>query len=266
MHPTDPLYAQQWHFGLLGNIEKIREDYSGAGIHVGVYDTGVESAHPDLASNYDASRLVVINGVTLSGEVNPAGEPDPVGRGHGTAVAGIIGAAMNGVGGVGVAWGSSLTSVNISDSTTSINIHTGILADFAAAIGQMTNFDVTNNSWNTKPVYDPQANINGNAGWATVNGAFANVSADGRGGLGTVIVQGVGNDNLDAQGCGLNGSRFTITVAGFDQSGFAAAYSNYGACVLVTAPTSSSLTGAGSFLTTTDLTGTDGYNLLPTGT
>jgi len=53
------------------------------------------------------------------------------------------------------------------------------------------------------------------SGWATVNEAFADVSEQGRGGLGTVIVQGIGNDNLDAQGCGLNGSRFTITVAGY---------------------------------------------------
>ena len=80
-------------------------------------------------------------------------------------------------------------------------------------------------------------------------------------------MQGIGNDNLDAQGCGLNGSRFTITVAGYGPDGFAANYSNYGACVLVTAPTRASfavLTAGG--VVTTDLTGTDGYNLLPSGT
>ena len=47
-------------------------------------------------------------------------------------------------------------------------------------------------------------------------------SANGRGGLGTVIVQGVGNDNIDAQYSGLNASRFTITVAGIQEDGFAA--------------------------------------------
>ena len=46
MHPSDPLYAQQWHLASLGDIEKIWDEYSGAGIHVGVYDTGVESRSP----------------------------------------------------------------------------------------------------------------------------------------------------------------------------------------------------------------------------
>ena len=66
MIPSDPLYAQQWHFvgsrrhrRPLGNIEKIWDEYSGAGIHVGVYDTGVELDHPDLVGNYDASLEVM---------------------------------------------------------------------------------------------------------------------------------------------------------------------------------------------------------------
>ena len=49
MHPNDPLYSQQWHLTRLGDIEKIWDEYSGAGVHVGVYDTGVETTHPDLA-------------------------------------------------------------------------------------------------------------------------------------------------------------------------------------------------------------------------
>ena len=43
MHPDDPLYSQQWHLTRLGNIEKIWDEYSGAGIHVGVYDFGYHS-------------------------------------------------------------------------------------------------------------------------------------------------------------------------------------------------------------------------------
>ena len=47
--------------------------------------------------------------------------------------------------------------------------------------------------------------------FAGINVEYGYASANGRGGLGTVIVQGVGNDNIDAQGNGLNTSRFTIT-------------------------------------------------------
>ena len=61
-------------------------------------------------------------------------------------------------------------------------------------------------------------------------------SANGRGGLGTILVQGVGNHNIDAQYSGLNASRFTITVGGIQQDGFAYSLSNYGASLLVTAP------------------------------
>jgi subtilisin-like proprotein convertase family protein len=260
MQPNDPLYSQQWHFSRLGNIEKIWDQFSGAGIHVGVYDTGIELTHLDLAGNYDPSRNLVFNSVTVSGAPNPAGQPDSRARGHGTAVAGIIGAALNGEGVVGVAWGAALTSINIDDSTTPYDLSTGNTLDFAEVIRWgIGRFDVTNNSWNTLPAYDPNANVNQPSGFATVNEAFADVCALGRNGLGTIIVQGIGNNNLDAQGTGLNGSRFTITVAGFGSDGFAADYSNYGACVLVTAPTRSTVTSPDGVVTT-DLIGTDGYN------
>src|SRR5688572_26150487 len=105
MQPTDPLYPQQWHFTKLGNIEKIWDEFSGAGIHIGVYDTGIALDHPDLAGNYDPSREVVIDGVKLSGAVDIANtDPDDV-PAHGTGVTGtIVAAANNGEGGVGTAW------------------------------------------------------------------------------------------------------------------------------------------------------------------
>jgi len=128
---------------------------SGAGVHVGIYDTGVESDHPDLAGNYDASRNLVFNTETESGEVNPPYRPTHDLAGNGTAVAGIIGAERNGVGGVGIAWGSSLTSVNINDTTKSYDFQTGNAIDFATAIRwSIGHFDVTNNSWNSLPIYD----------------------------------------------------------------------------------------------------------------
>lgn len=99
--PTDPLYASQWHFALLGDIETIWDEYTGAGVHVGVYDQGIDLTHEDLAANYDASRHVV------DGSLNPI-VGDATGP-HGTAVAGLIGADNNAVGGVGVAFDTSIT-------------------------------------------------------------------------------------------------------------------------------------------------------------
>lgn len=64
MTPNDPYYAYQWHYGLLGDIEAIWDEYNGAGVHVGIYDTGVDAANPDLAPNYDAGLDLVYGGVT----------------------------------------------------------------------------------------------------------------------------------------------------------------------------------------------------------
>lgn len=60
---SNDLSDLQWHFDYLGDIEKIWDEYSGAGIHVGIYDDGLEATHPDLVDNYDASLEVSIGGV-----------------------------------------------------------------------------------------------------------------------------------------------------------------------------------------------------------
>jgi subtilisin-like proprotein convertase family protein len=249
LHPNDPFYAQQWQFTKLGNIEKVWDEYSGAGVHVGVYDDGVQSAHPDLAANYGASRHVVINGSPVGGEPN-ATTPSA----HGTAVTGILGAvANNGEGVVGVAWGATLTSVPILDPDGPIYMNAMDGTNSVAAFHQMTNFDITNNSWNGIPNdFHPTLNINDpSARFRYFNLEFANASEFGRNGLGTIVVQAAGNDNVDGQGCGLNGSRYTMTVAGTQEDGFAFDESNYGACILVTAP--------GVLVGTTDLVGAAGY-------
>jgi subtilisin family serine protease len=106
--PTDPLYNLQWYLkntGQLGddpgidiNVEKVWDDYNGTGVTVGVYDDGVETAHPDLAANYNPAlqpkivfkgELVTVNGEPLN---NLLGADS-----HGTAVAGIIAASTNNV-------------------------------------------------------------------------------------------------------------------------------------------------------------------------
>ena len=53
--PTDPLFYQQWHLPMLGNIRRVWDDYTGRGVTVAIYDDGLQFSHPDLAANYDAS-------------------------------------------------------------------------------------------------------------------------------------------------------------------------------------------------------------------
>lgn len=246
MTPTDPLYASQWHFPLLGDIETIWEDYDGTGVYVGVYDDGVDFNHEDLDDNFDPS----LHAVDPDG--NPIDNyPDNFvadGDGHGTSVAGLIAGEANGTGGVGVAHGSTIGAVNIFGPTTYGYVN-GDTAEFLDVAGQATMFDISSNSWGASPLYVQGLNDGGFA--EQLHEVYGEISATGRGGLGTIIAQAAGNDDMDANGDGINASRYTVTVAATDQFGGAAWYTNYGASILVAAP-------AGAV--TTDLSGTAGYD------
>src|SRR5262245_19633618 len=118
--PSDDLFDAQWHFDYLGDIQKIWEEYTGVDVHVGIYDDGLQTDHPDLDDNYDASREVT---VFLFGEehLDPRLPTEFYGYPHGTSVAGLIAAERNGVGTVGVAYGSSITGIPIFSGTADIN-------------------------------------------------------------------------------------------------------------------------------------------------
>lgn len=241
MTPTDPLYADQWHFPLIGDIETIWNEFNGSGVHVGVFDDGIEYTHPDLAANYDASMHFVFDGVTYDGIAN---DPDEV---HGTSVAGLIAAvANNGTGGTGVAFGSTITSVNIFDSASN-----NTAAKEEAQILWAQNFDIMSNSWGWTPGYLNFQNLaRPNSYLSQYDSWYEEVTANGRDGLGTVIVQAAGNDALNATDA-VNVSRFTLTIAATDQNGDITDYSNWGPSILVAAPASA---------VTTDRTGNEGYN------
>lgn len=73
----------------------------GKGIRVAVLDTGIDGLHPDLIANYKGGVSFV------------PGESPADGNGHGTHCAGTIGAALNGIGVVGVAPAASLYAVKV---------------------------------------------------------------------------------------------------------------------------------------------------------
>jgi Ca2+-binding RTX toxin-like protein len=253
--PTDDLFNQQWHFNRIGNMSAIWEEFTGAGINVGVYDEGVQYSHFDLDNNYNAALHIVFNGNVIDG-ANVGNSP------HGTSVAGLIGAERNGVDTVGVAYGSSITGINIFDPAGALFINAADPQGFYAAVTQSANFDVVNNSWGSTPGFFSGQNVNvvGSFAQQTVAG-FENGADNGRGGLGTIIVKSSGNESRNAQGDGINNARFTIAVSAIGDSGFAASYSNHGTNILVGAPGSEFASNSGLGIVTTDLLGTDGYNL-----
>ena len=114
----DPLDEQ------LYGLKMVRADKARtveAGDHqvtVGVLDTGLDGSHPDLAPNFDTklSRNFAPDMADIDGPCEAADCVDPIGtddNGHGTHIAGTIGAAVNGVGVSGVAPEVSLVEVKV---------------------------------------------------------------------------------------------------------------------------------------------------------
>ncbi len=93
---TDVGAPQAWAAGI-----------TGAGVKVGIMDSGIDITHPDLHVVGGQSFQTVNN--------NPSNLNDDVAScdGHGTHVAGIVAALQNGVGVVGVAPGASLYALKV---------------------------------------------------------------------------------------------------------------------------------------------------------
>ena len=260
---TDPEAAKQWHLGRLGGIEQVWADYTGRGVRVGVYDSGVQYAHWDLNDNYDASLHIVLDGKTYDGDHRPASGP------HGTSVAGIIAAERNGQGTVGVAYDARLTGVNIFDPYSGGGRDPGIFVNapsdlFFRAMNQAAKFDVVNHSWGSNSTFFDASSSRTVAGTFSYGQAEAlrYAAENGRGGLGTSSVIATGNSNVDSQGDAWNSDRHGIAVSAYRQiDSYASSYSSRGAHVLVAAPSSDYESIAGTGVVTTDLLGREGYNI-----
>ncbi|WP_347312607.1 S8 family serine peptidase [Defluviimonas sp. SAOS-178_SWC] len=241
MRPTDPLYGNQWHLAQIGGLETVWDYYTGRNVDVVIYDDGVEGSHPDLNDNYSPAGAFTYLGTTYTSAPTST-------YGHGTSVAGLIAAeAFNGQGGVGVAWNATVASLNFLDEV-QLQPDNVVLA----ALNNAAKFDVMNCSWGYEPYYDPYQSLAQAGSWINdVNSVFSNISANGRGGLGTIIVQSAGNEFLNVNGDGMHASRFTIAVGATDRYGDITDYSNRGASILVVAPDAAY---------TTDLTGNAGFN------
>lgn len=107
--PNDPMLGQQWGFDEAVTHPRSwwRRGIRGRGITVAVVDTGIDYTHPELY------------GRVLVGYNFKDGNTDVMDRdGHGTHVAGILGAAgNNGRGIAGVLWDVPLLAVKVMDGT-----------------------------------------------------------------------------------------------------------------------------------------------------
>lgn len=104
----DPLDDKLWGLDMIRADRARKVEPGDRRVTVGVLDTGLDASHPDIAPNFNwaLSRNFAPDMPEVDGECEVASCLDPVGTddgGHGTHVAGTIGAAANGFGLSGVA-------------------------------------------------------------------------------------------------------------------------------------------------------------------
>ncbi len=109
---TNPLFNQQWSINYDSkfynlnaidsnahiNPQNIFYSYSGKGVKVAVIDNGFDTTHPEIKD-----KIIKTISVDQNGVVGSDVSPPTIGSHHGTAVSGIIAAANNSIGMMGVA-------------------------------------------------------------------------------------------------------------------------------------------------------------------
>lgn len=106
----EDLYGFQWNMPAINAPEAWDDGYAGEDARVAVLDTGIDSTHPDLAGNIDlAASKSFVPGEGLEPELAPWPEP----WWHGTWTAGIIAAADNEYGVIGVAPKATIINVKV---------------------------------------------------------------------------------------------------------------------------------------------------------
>jgi serine protease len=144
----DPIFAGQWGMRKIQAADAWQEaQATGAGIRVAVLDTGLDLDHPDFQCT---GKVDVIGDSDFIGDGN--GPQD--GAGHGTHVAGIIGACTNnGTGVVGVAPDTTIMPIQVLDAEGSGDITTTLPGAIRAATDAGAH--VINMSLGTLPVNTP---------------------------------------------------------------------------------------------------------------
>ncbi|MBT2501354.1 S8 family serine peptidase [Curtobacterium sp. ISL-83] len=112
--PADPGQTGSWGNDAIGASAARSIERGSKDVVVGIIDSGIDVTHRDLAGQVDPSLSVGCSADGLPDQSPAAWGPEEVGTPwHGTAVAGVVAAADNGTGIVGVAPGVTLASVRI---------------------------------------------------------------------------------------------------------------------------------------------------------
>jgi subtilisin len=209
--PPPPPPAQVLPWG----VDRIDADFAwpaghtGSGVKVAVIDTGIDQDHPDLVANIAGGANFVSRGLKPADATKWDDD-----NGHGTHVAGIIAAANNSIGVVGVAPEARLYGVKVLDKNGS-----GYVSDVIAGIGwckdngiQAANMSLGSNS-DVQSLHD---------------------ACDVAKAAGVLLVAAAGNDGGAVDYPAAYSS--VVAVAAVDRNDSRPSWSSYGPQILVAAP------------------------------
>jgi subtilisin family serine protease len=260
--PNDPFFPQQWHLTRIQAEQAWDITRGDPSVVIAVIDDGLDVDHEDIAR---PGKIVTPLDI-IGGDNDPRPAP---GDGHGTSVAGVAAAnGENAVGVSGIAPECSLMPIRLITGAAITDDQEAQAFDHAVDNGAA----IISNSWGP-------SDGGGAAPLPIVVGrAFDRAVTNGRGGLGTVILfaSGNGNESISAAATldGYSSDNRVIAVAAVHDQNTRSGYSDFGIDVDVCAPsdgtsavpifwiTNNGMPADGSTLgiTTTDLTGGDGFN------
>jgi subtilisin len=200
-------FAQVLPWGV-GRIDAELNANKGTGVAVAVIDTGIDLTHPDLAHAVAGANFI------------HQGQSPNDDNGHGTHVAGIIAAANNNFGYVGVAPDATVVAVKVLDSTGAGTL-SGVIAGINWVSANHTAFHIKVANLSLGAPGFSQALYN------AIQGATS---------AGVTFVVAAGNSHANAAGFSPSGFDNVITVSALNPNNTFASYSNYGNVIDLIAP------------------------------
>ncbi|WP_417566359.1 S8 family serine peptidase [Marinobacter sp.] len=222
---TSRVLAQQWHYALInGPVGWQLAPGGGVGVNVAVLDTGLlrdgGQWHPDLTAN------VIAGFDAVDGDDFPIDPGSAIGGSvyHGTHVAGTVAATVNGSGGAGVAFGSSLMPVRVLGEGGSGTL-SDLLEGMQWVLGDQSRpfADIVNLSLGGLPCGDP--------GVAGTLQQLINQGVD----KGIIYVAAAGNSATSEPSCPAALDN-VFSVSAVDGAGNLSSYSNFGSTIDLAAP------------------------------